>query len=99
MVNFSGHSKAKVLAALWNGSHCQGMSFFAANPTHNTMTEAEAQQIIDERGSNLYFDYLEGRVLKVDLRGDVEAFDERLYDRDCGDGAAQKAINGLRGVS
>ena len=41
-----------------------------------------------------YFDYLYGRVLKVDLSGD--GFDERLYDRDCGEGAAQRAVDSIR---
>ena len=41
-----------------------------------------------------YFDYLHGRVLKVDLSGDE--FDERLYDRDCGKGAAQRAVDSIR---
>ena len=40
------------------------------------------------------FDYLHGRVLKVDLSGDE--FDERLYDRDCGEGAAQRAVDSVR---
>lgn len=34
------------------------------------------------------------RVLKVDLSG--EEFDERLYDRDCGEGAAQRAVDSIR---
>ena len=99
MVSYKEHTKAQVLAALWIGSHAQGMSFFATIPTHTHMTEEEAQKIIDERGENLYFDYLEGRVLKVDLRGDSEEFDERLYDRDCGEGAAQRAIDQLGGAT
>ena len=41
-----------------------------------------------------YFDYLHGRVLKVELSGDE--FDERLYDRDCGEGAAQRAVDSIR---
>ena len=45
-------------------------------------------------GSQTYFDYLHGRVLKVDLSGDE--FDERLYDRDCGEGAAQRAVDSVR---
>jgi hypothetical protein len=32
--------------------------------------------------------------LKVDLSGNK--FDERLYDRDCGLGAAERAISSLR---
>ena len=39
MVSYKEHTKAQVLAALWNGSHAQGMSFFATIPTHTHMTE------------------------------------------------------------
>lgn len=42
-----------------------------------------------------YFDYLYGRVMKVDLSSD-DGFEERLYDRDNGKGAAQKVIDALR---
>lgn len=38
----------------------------------------------------IYFDYLQGRVMKVDLAGDE--LDPRLYDRDNGEGAARRAI-------
>lgn len=34
------------------------------------------------------------RVLKVELSGDE--FDERLYDRDCGEGAAQRAVDSIK---
>lgn len=37
-----------------------------------------------------YFDYLYGRVLKVDLSGN--AFDEHLYERDNGVGSASRAL-------
>lgn len=43
-----------------------------------------------------YFDYLNGRVMKVDLSGD--SFDERLYDRDNDLGSAQKVIDSLRKI-
>lgn len=42
----------------------------------------------------LYFDYVEGHVIKCDISGDE--FDERLYDRDCGEGKAEKVIEALR---
>lgn len=38
-----------------------------------------------------YFDYLKGRVLKVDL-SNPDCFDERLYDRDNDYGAADRAV-------
>ena len=42
----------------------------------------------------LYFDYLYGRIMKVDLSRDY--FDPRLYDRDNGPGAAERAIQRLK---
>lgn len=43
-----------------------------------------------------YFDYLYSKVLKVELSGDE--FDEYLYDRDCGPGDAQRAIDSISKV-
>lgn len=90
MVNISGISKGKVLAALYNASHSLGMGFLHYDPT--PMTEDEADELLK---CCTYFDYLKGRVMKVDLSNDSE-FDERLYDRDNGIGAAQRVIDKLR---
>ena len=84
MINIKGMDKAKVLAALYNHSIVQGLGVLQARP--GDMTVADARRLIEDgkkRGS-LYFDYVYGRVLKVDLSRDNE-FDERLYDRDLGD--------------
>lgn len=91
MVSIKGLSKAKVLAALYNASHPQGMGFLQYTP--GDMTEQEAQALLDQHG-HFSFDYLKGRVMKVDIRSDE--LDERLYDRDNGPGAAQRAINSIR---
>lgn len=88
MISTTGLSKAAVLAALYNGSQARGMGMFQSKP--GEMTEEEARQIIGDREAP-YFDYLYGRVLKVELVGD--SFDERLYDRNLGTGAAQRAID------
>ena len=53
------------------------------------MTEADAEIAIAEN-PKMYFDYLYGRVMKVDLSKDT--FDPFLYDRDNGQGAAERAI-------
>lgn len=94
MVNTEGLSKAAVLAALYNNARTQGMASLNYKPDH-VMTEEEAQEIIDDWGETLYFDYLYGRVLKVDLTFNT-SFDEWLYDRDNGVGRAQRVINKLR---
>ena len=81
-------SKAKVLAALYNASKPQGMGFIQYDP--KPMTESEAEKLL-QRGAD--FDYLQGRVMKVDLSGDQ--FDPYLYDRDNGPGAAKAALESL----
>ena len=62
------------------------MGFFHYDP--KPMTIAEARELIS-RG-DLYFDYLYGRVMKIDLAGDE--LDPWLYDRDNGEGAAERAL-------
>lgn len=90
-ISIRGISKAKVLAALFNASKPQGMGFW--HPLHDKeLTVGDAREII-EQTDDLYFDYLNGRVMKVDLNGD--AFDPSLYDRDNGDGAAARAVAAL----
>jgi hypothetical protein len=90
-VNIEGLDKADVLAALYNASRPQGMGFLGYDP--QPMTGGEAQELLDS-GVH-HFDYLKGRVMKLDLKSDSE-FDPRLYDRDNGDGAAAHAIHLLR---
>jgi hypothetical protein len=93
-MNIAGLSKPAVLAALFNASRQQGMGFMdrrGAQP----MTEAEATKVIEARG--LYFDYLYGRVMKTGIDGDE--IETRLYDRDNGQGAAERAIKPLRATA
>ncbi len=90
MVDIKGLDKARVLKALYEHSHVQGSGFLQAVPD-GVVTVEHCKMLL---GSQTYFDYLHGRVLKVDLSRDE--FDERLYDRDCGEGAAQRAVDSVR---
>ena len=90
MVDIKGLDKARVLKALYEHSHVQGSGFLQAVPDGVVTVEYCAGLL----AKHSYFDYLHGRVLKVDLSGDE--FDERLYDRDCGEGAAQRAVDSVR---
>ena len=90
MVDIKGLDKARVLKALYEHSHVQGSGFLQAVPDGVVTVEHCAELLEKCR----YFDYLHGRVLKVDLSG--AEFDERLYDRDCGAGAAQRAVDSVR---
>ena len=93
MISVKGLDKAEVLAALYNGSRQQGMGFLNLCGAEGMSIE-EAAAVIASCGDRLYFDYLRGRVMKVDLTTDE--FDEWLYDRDNGQGAAARAIAALR---
>ena len=89
MISIKGKSKAKVLKALYDHSHIQGLGFLQAVPDE-TVTVEHCEELLKKE---TYFDYMYGKVLKVDLSKDE--FDERLYDRDCGKGAAQRAVDSV----
>lgn len=85
-MNIAKLNKAGVLAALYNNARVQGLGVFQAKS--GDMTIKEAQKILNSGQTD--FDYLYGRVMKVDLSNDE--LDTWLYNRDNGDGAAEKAI-------
>lgn len=91
MIDVSGLSKGKVLAALYNAATPLGMGSLHADS--RTMTEEDAERLIDGSPSP-YFDYVKGRPLKVEING--HTVDPRLFDRDHGPGAAQRAVVALR---
>lgn len=97
-VNIQGLSKAAVLAALYNVARPQGLGLLHYTP--EPMTEAEATVIVTAAEAHprpyrpLFFEYLNGRVLKIDLSGDE--LDPWLFDRDNGQGACADAIARLR---
>ena len=86
MVSYEGLSKAEVLVALYNAAKPQGLGIFVSDA--NKMTLEQAERLLQ---STTKFDYIQGRVLKVDLSND-EGFDPWLYDRDNGFSAALNAI-------
>lgn len=85
-IDIKGLDKAEVLLALYNNSCYLGFSFLDAVTSY---TIEDARKDI-ENNPSCYFDYLHGRVLKVDISGDE--FSSMLYNRDCGEGAAEEAI-------
>ena len=89
MIKLKGLNKAKVLAALYNASTPQGMGFLQYDPT--PMTVDEAVSLLEQE---TYFDYLKGRIMKIDLSGDE--LNPWGYDRDNGNGAAALVIEALR---
>ncbi len=84
-IDISGKDKAEVLAALFNKAKPLGMGII--HYKDRMMPVEEARSLLEER---TYFDYVEGRVMKVDL-SEAE-FSQELYDRDNGQGAAENAL-------
>lgn len=103
-VSIKGLDKADVLCALVNAAKPLGMGFLQDNG--KPMTKAEAQEWIDKgrrhdmgmvnRDEKIAFDYVKGRPIKADITGDE--FDPWGYDRDQGQGMAERAIAPLRVV-
>lgn len=81
-------NKAEVLATLYNASKVQGMGIFQADGKVMTIEDAEA--ILKENEGHTYFDYLKGKVMKIDIGKDE--LDTRLYNRDNGNMAAERAL-------
>lgn len=96
MISIKDMNKAEVLAKLYNASKPLGMGILHFTPEVMTLAEAQAHIDSGPRGifnaNPLYFDYLKGRVMKVNLSGDE--FNPALYDRYHGRGAAALAIEG-----
>lgn len=88
IIDLKGKNKAKVLASLYNNAKAEGRGFLQFDTT--PMTEAEAEELLKQQ---TYFDYLKGRVMKVDLSGD--SFDPWLYDRDNGEGTAESVLKNI----
>jgi len=103
MVSIKDIDKAKLLAALYNRARPQGLGFLHFSPQDMTVEEARKQleegydhrKQFGEFGSKpMFFDYLNGRVMKVNLNGDK--MDTWGYNRDNGEGVAEKIITSLR---
>lgn len=95
-VNVEHLDRAMVLAALYNGSRPLGMGFLQYDP--KPMTTEEARQLLGpEPVKDCYFDYLKGRVMKIQMGGN--SIETRLYNRDNGEQAAEKIIESLQNSS
>ena len=94
-IDISKLDKAEVLAALYNASKQQGMGFMQSRGASGMTKEEAASEIEAVKSANgkIRFDYLNGRVMKVEIGGDT--LEPWLYDRDNGPGAAERALAGL----
>jgi hypothetical protein len=96
MINIAGLEKAAVLAALYNNAKIQGRGIHHPGGSGAMTTEHAARLLADDPtgGGRVAYEYLNGRVMKLDLRGDE--IDPWLYDRDNGEGKAARVIDNLR---
>lgn len=100
-VDISDLDKAALLAALYNNSRPMGMGWLQARDGVMTVEQARAEIETGDDSARmfgkqreLYFDYLRGRPLKIDLSGDV--LRTWLYNRDNGRNAAERIVAKLR---
>lgn len=91
-LNIKGLDKAELLAALFNASKAQGLSFLDTG--HNKKMTPEEAAVELQLRSTTYIGYLNGRVMKVDVGGDE--METWAYDRDNGEGAAERVVKALR---
>lgn len=94
-VDITDLDPAALLAALYNASQQQGLGLL--NPLGQQPMTIETAATVLAATPHRYFDYLHGRVMKVDLNG--TRIDLGLYDRDNGDGAGAAAIASLRRIA
>lgn len=98
-------NKAAVFAALYNGARHlpqYGTGLLHYNPNPMTVDQAsqelklgdDQKRMFGVGDESMYFDYVRGRVMKIDIGHDE--IDPQLYDRDNGPGAAAKAIASIR---
>ena len=93
VIDISNKDKAEVLAALYNHSKPIGMGIVQYDP--RPMPVEIARQLLDKMGYN--YDYLKGRVMKINLEGDTIRVGAYNRDNDC-PGLAQKAISTCRNI-
>lgn len=90
-INIEGLNKAQILMHLWNGSRQLGLGFMhTVGQASVVMNESEAQSLIHSMSGSMYFDYLRGRVMKIDLSRPM--METALYNRDNGFEAAETIL-------
>ena len=93
-INMKNMDKIEILRRLYDNAKPQGMGFLHFTP--EKMTTEEANTLYNS-SRDRYFDYVKGRVMKIDLNGDV--LDTWLYDRDNGEGSAEYVLKDMVGFS
>lgn len=103
MISYEGIDEAELIHGLYHGqSTCAvGTPAWAIDMAHSnrvTVDSVRDDLARFKRDSDgcLYLDYYCGRALKLKLDPKAQEFNERLYDRDAGLGAAQRVVDRLR---
>lgn len=95
-MNTYGLSKEEILCALYDSAKPFGLGILHFEP--EDMSIACAKSLFSSNvkkdisgKSYYYFDYVKGRLIKTSIEEDG-SFDAHLYERDYGEGSAEKAI-------
>lgn len=92
-IDITGLPKHAVVAALWGAARAQSAFDYKIAMSESRALEVAA--FLESKLPSDRLDWVDGRVLKVDIRGD--SFDPVFYDRDNGgEGAAARVIERLR---
>ena len=91
-MNIEGLNKAEILKELYNNSRPLGLGILHYDP--KPMTIEEATEILKHTTK---FDYLYGRVMKIDLS--TNELRTLLYNRDNGENVAEAIIERIRNAT
>ena len=91
-MNIEGLNKAEILKELYNNSRPLGLGILHYDP--KPMTIEEATEILKHTTK---FDYLYGRVMKIDLS--TNELRTHLYNRDNGENVAEAIIERIRNAT
>ena len=86
-IDISGLDKVVLLKALYERAKPLGSGFLQYTP-------APLSDEVAEKASKKYIDYLNGRVMKINISGDE--VNTRLYNRDNGASAAEEVIQNIK---
>lgn len=96
VIDITGIDLAQLLVALYHGTRAVGLGVLHDRPDFDLADANEALAYARSHdGKRIYFDYLAGRPLKLGILGN-ELSGARLYDRDAGEGACQRAVDSCR---
>ena len=85
MLTIKEGKKAETLLVLYNNAKKQGLGLLNYKSSELTIDNTK-KLLCDET----YFDYLNGKVLKIDL--ETNELDPTLYDRDNGNGLCERVL-------